>query len=151
MKFNQSKSATKVTFFAAVALIAGLFTGSVQAQSVYNGKFTLTHSVRWGQAVLPAGSYRINIDPSNGFGTLLAEVFDTKTGQPAAMIACNVTENAKGPTVLILSRRGGQQVVHTLRVEELNESFIFDPSLAHRRVSEEANSTETVPILNARK
>jgi len=151
MKFDHSKAATKVTFFATVLLIAGLFSGSIQAQSVYNGRFTLTHSVRWGQALLPAGSYRINIDPSNGFGMLMAEVFDNKTGRPAAMIACNITEKAKGSSVLLLSLRGGEKVVHTLRVEELNESFIFDPSLAHRRVSEDANSTETVPILNARK
>jgi hypothetical protein len=151
MKFNHSKAATKVAFFAAVVLIAGLFAGSVQAQSIYNGKFTLTHSVRWGQALLSAGTYRINIDPSNGSGMLMAEIFDTRTGQPAAMIACNIRENAKGPTVLILSRRGGEKVVHTLRVEELNESFIFDPSLAHRRVAEEAEATETVPILNAKK
>jgi hypothetical protein len=151
MKFNHSKAAAKVTFFAAVVLIAGLLAGSAQAQSVYTGKFTFTHSVRWGQALLPAGSYRINIDPSNGFGMLMAEVFDNKTGRPAAMIACNITENAKGSSALLLSRRGGEKVVHTLRVEELNESFIFDPSLAHRRVAEEADSTETVPILNARK
>jgi hypothetical protein len=151
MKFNHAKAATKVTFFVALVLIAGLFAGGVQAQSVYNGKFTLTHSVRWGQAVLPAGNYRINIDPSDGFGMLMAEVFDTKTGRPAAMIACNITENAKGSSALLLSRRGGEKVVHTLRVEELNESFIFDPSLAHRRVAEEAEATETVPILNAKK
>jgi hypothetical protein len=151
MKFDNLKVATKVTFFAAVVLIAGSFAGSVQAQSVYNGKFTLNHSVRWGQALIPAGNYRINIDPSNGFGLLTAEVFDTRSGRPVAMIACNITENAKGPSTLFLSRRGNEHVVHTLRVEELNESFIFDPSLAHRRVAEEADSTETVPILNAKK
>jgi hypothetical protein len=151
MKFNHSNAATKVTFFAALVLIVGLFAGSVQAQSIYNGKFTLNHSVRWGQALIPAGHYRINIDPFNGSGILMAVIFDTKTGRQVAMASCAATDKSKGPSALFLSRRGNEHVVHTLRVDELNESFIFDPSLAHRRVAEEADSTETVPILNAKK
>ena len=151
MKFNHSQAATKVTFFAAVVLIAGLFAGATQAQSLYRGKFTLDHQIRWGRTLIPAGDYNVVVDSALGTISLqIARVIDTKTGVTVAMVGCPITEDSKGPSVLILSRRDGQQVVHTLRVEELNESFIFDPSLAHRRVTEEARDTKTVPVLEAK-
>lgn len=151
MKFSNSQAATKVTFFAAVVLIAGLFAGATQAQSLCRGKFTLDHQVRWGRTLIPAGHFNLVVDSAPGTSSLqITRVFDTKTGITVAMVACSITESSDGPSILILSRRDGQQVVHTLRVQELNESFIFDPSLAHRRATEEARDTKTVPILEAK-
>jgi hypothetical protein len=150
MKFNPSQLATKVTFLAAAVLIAGLFAGATQAQSVYQGKFTLDQQVRWGRTLIPAGHYNLVVDSALGTASLtIARVIDTNTGVTVAMVSCPIREDAKGPSALILSRRGNQQVVHTLRLEELNESFIFVPSLAHRHLTEEARETTTVPILEA--
>jgi hypothetical protein len=151
MKFNNSQAATKVTFFAVLVLIAGLFAGATQAQSLYRGKFTLDHQVRWVSTLIPAGHYNLVVDSALGTSSHpIARVVDTKTGITVAMFACPITEDSKGPSVLILGRRDGQQVVHTLRVEELNESFIFDPSLARRRATEEARDAKTVQILEAK-
>jgi hypothetical protein len=149
MKFNHSKAATRLGFFVAAVLIAGLFGEATQAQSLYRGKFTLDHQVRWGRAVIPAGKYTLVVDSLTepSAGVPFAKVVDTKTNKTVAVVACPVTENSSGPTALILSNRGAQLTVHTLRVQELNESFIFDPSLAHHRAPEEANSSQTVPIL----
>lgn len=151
MKFNHTNPATKVTFFVAVVLIAGLFAGATQAQSRYRGKFTLDHQIRWGRALIPAGDYQVVVESALETGSLrVARVIDEKTGITVATVGCPISENSTGPSVLILSRRDGQQVVHTLRVEELNESFIFDPSLAHRRATEEARDTKTVSVLEAK-
>jgi hypothetical protein len=151
MEFNNSQAATKVTFFAVAVLIAGLFAGSTQARPLFQGKFRLDHQVRWGQTLIPAGQYNLVLDsPLQSNSSRIARVVDANTGRNVAMVACYFAEDAKGPSVLILSRRDGQQVVHTLRVQELNESFIFDPSLAHRRATEEARDAKTVPILEAK-
>jgi hypothetical protein len=150
MKLNHAKAATKVTVFLAVVLITGLFAGATQAQSPYRGKFTLDHQVRWGRTLIPAGDYIVVVGSPLGTNSpRIARVIEAKTGRNVAMVSCPITEDAKGPSVLILSVRRGQQVVHTLRIEELNESFIFDPSLAHRRHTEEARDTKAVPILVA--
>lgn len=151
MKFNHTNAATKVTFFAAVLLIAGLFADATQAQSLYRGKFTLDHQVRWGRALIPAGNYKVVVDSALETSSLrVARVVDEKSGITVATVGCPITEDSKGPSVLILSRHDGQQIVHTLRVKELNESFIFDPSLAHRGVTEEAREAKTVPVLEAK-
>jgi hypothetical protein len=151
MKFNHSKAASRLGFFAAAVLTVGLLGQATQAQSQYRGKFTLDHPVRWGQALLPAGNYTLVVDYLLGNSVAVAKIVDTKTLITAAVVPCPITEDSNGPSVLILGNRGAQQIVHTLRVHELNESFVFDPSLAHRRITEEANSSETVPILTAKK
>jgi hypothetical protein len=41
--------------------------------------------------------------------------------------------------------------VHSLRIAELGEVFVYDPDLAHGRVVEEARKTEDVPVVVAKK
>jgi len=151
MKINSTKAAARLGFFTAAVLISGILGQATQAQSIYRGKFTIDHQVRWGQAVIPAGKYTLVVDQLLGGGVVFAKVVDAKTGIQVAVLPCPITENSTGPSELVLSNRGAQQTVHTLRVHELKESFVFDPSLAHRRLAEEANSSESVPILTARK
>jgi hypothetical protein len=151
MKTNLTHKVTRATLFAATLLAACLFAGAANAQSTFHGKFTLQHSVRWGQAVLSAGDYLITIDSTTFEGPLMAIIFDAKSGKKAAFVSCAITEDAKGDTALFISTRGNEHVVHTFRVAELGESFIFDPALAHPRATEEASKTEIVPVLHAKK
>jgi hypothetical protein len=149
MKFNRSKVATQITVFAALLMVAGFFAGATQAQSVYSGHFTLDHSIRWGKTEIPAGEYNLTLD-TLGSTPLLARVVNAKTGVNVALVSCAIVESGDGPSRLMLGRRGGQYVVHTLRLEELGESFIFDRQLASRAARQEAQQADAVPVSYAK-
>ena len=81
---------------------------------------------------------------------MLARVVNDKTGYNVAVVNCGIVESGKGPSQLILGRRGGQYVVHTMHIDELGESFVFDPQLASRSAREEAQQAATVPVTYAK-
>jgi hypothetical protein len=146
MKLNITRNATRLTLFAAVLLASSLFAGSANAQS-FKGKFTLTHETHWGQAVLPAGDYVLSFD--NHISNVL--VVRDASGRGVAFEPINNRQDSKaGGSALLIGTRGSQQVVHSFRVAELGETFIYDRTLARRAV-EEANNTATVRVLEARK
>jgi hypothetical protein len=54
----------KVFYIAMLALSAASFTPSLAAaEAPAHGKFTLTHNVRWGNALVAAGDYEFSYDP----------------------------------------------------------------------------------------
>lgn len=59
-------SIRKFAFAALLAASALTFApSSASAQEPARGKFTLTHDVRWGSAIVPAGDYEFNYNPDN--------------------------------------------------------------------------------------
>jgi hypothetical protein len=149
MKANIRRNATKVTLFAAALLATSLFVGSANAQSAFKGKFTLEHQTRWGQAVLPAGHYLLTFD--NHISNMLV-VRDAKSLQALAYEPINIRQNStKGGSALLVSVRGSQRVVHSFRIAELGQTFIYDRRLASGHAVEEANNAESVPVLEAKK
>lgn len=150
MKSITKVHATRITVFATVLLAALMLTGSANAQSTFQGTFTLVHSARWGKTVLGAGDYVVKVNNTDGSSPLMAEVFYAKSGRLAAREACTKpdTISTKGEkSALLLGHRGGQPVVHSFRVAELGETFIFDRTLASRQGAEEAMNQEDVPVL----
>jgi Na+-translocating ferredoxin:NAD+ oxidoreductase RnfG subunit len=149
MKIITKANFTSFTLFATVLLAGCFFAGAANAQTV-QGTFTLDHAARWGNTVLPAGDYRLNFDP--GADPSLAVISDARSGQRVATVLSAITEDgSKGHTALLIGRRGNQRVIYSFRVAELGESFVYDPALAHGRGVIEANNTETVRVLEARK
>ena len=149
MKIITKANFTKVTLFATVLLAGCFFAGAANAQMV-QGTFTLDHAARWGKTVLPAGDYCLRLDP--GADPAMAVIFDATSGKRVAVVASGITEDgSKGHSALLISRRGNQRVIYSFRVAELGESFVYDPALAHGRGIIEANNTETVPVLDAKK
>jgi len=134
-----------------LALLITLLCASVaQAAPLYRGKFTLPHAVRWGQAVLPAGEYQLK------FRDLQSRVFvviqDGKSGKDVAYLAPVTNSEAQGTSALLITDEGDQRVVHSLRLAELDEVFIFEPALA-RGVGDvrEAHTMQTLPIVAMKK
>jgi hypothetical protein len=66
VKLKNTINNTKVILFAAVLLATCFLTGVANAQSPFQGKFTLLDETRWAGAVLPAGSYFITLDCGTG-------------------------------------------------------------------------------------
>jgi hypothetical protein len=148
MKLNITRNATRLTLFAAALLATILFAGSANAQSPFKGKFTLQHETRWGQAVLPAGDYILTFD--NHLSNILI-VRDTKSLHAVAYEpANNAQDSTEGESALLIGVRGSQQVVHSFRLADLGQTFIYDRTLARRAV-EEARQPQAVPVIVAEK
>jgi hypothetical protein len=148
MKLNITQNAARLTVFAATLLAISLFAGSANAQSPFKGKFTLQHETRWGQAVLPAGQYLLTFD--DHISNMLV-VRDAESGQPVAYEPINNRQDSgKGGSALLIGARGSQPVVHSFRVAELGQTFIYDRTLARRAV-EEARQPQAIPVIVAKK
>ena len=149
MKLNITRNATRLTLFAAALLATTLFAGSANAQSQFKGKFTLQHETRWGQAVLPAGHYTLTFD--NKMPNMLV-VRDAKSLRGVAYEPANIRQDSTGgESALLIAVRGSRQIVHSLRLAELGQIFVYDPALANGREVEEASQTQDVPVIVANK
>ncbi len=148
MKLNITRNATRLTLFAAALLATILFAGSANAQSPFKGKFTLQHETRWGQAVFPAGNYIVTFD--DHLSNMLV-VRDAESGQAVAYEPINNRQDSgEGGSALLIGVRGSQQVVHSFRLAELGQTFIYDRTLARRAV-EEARQPQAIPVIVAKK
>ena len=148
MKFKVMLKESKMALLASLLLATCLFADTANAQAV-QGKFNLPHTVRWGQAVIPAGEYRYTLDP--GAEPAVVIIYDAKTGRRVAFVTSPIAEsNAKGDSALLIGRRGNQREIYSFRLAELGETFVYDPELAHHHNVQEA-STEEIPVLRAGK
>ena len=154
MKSNIQVTAKRVTLFAAVLVAVLIFTSNANAQSTFQGTFTLDHSARWGKTVLGAGNYVVKVNNTNGSSPLIAEIFYSPSGKLAARELCTKPDTIKAngeKSALLIGHRGNQPVVHSFRVAELGETFIFDRTLASRQGAEEALNQENVPVLEVKR
>jgi len=152
MKRKIGTDATSFVLFTVAWLASCMFAGTVEAQSsMLEGTFKLQHETHWGQAVLPAGDYRLSITTTGS--PAMAVVHDLKTGKQVAIVAFQSRDSgATGETALLVDNRGTQQVIHSFRVAELGVVFISDPALAHGRgLQKEAGKTQMVPVVMAKK
>lgn len=148
MKLSLTQKTTRMTLFAAALLATSLFAGSVKAQSLFEGKFTLPHETRWGQTVLPAGQYLVTLD--SNISNLLV-ICDAKSHRTLAYEPIGIRDGrTEGKSALLVATRGSQRVVHSFRVAELGQTFIYDRALARERAVEKAKNTETVPVIEAK-
>ncbi len=150
MKLNITRNATRLTLFAAALLATILFAGSANAQSPFKGKFTLQHETRWGQAVLPSRRLHTHIRqplfPTCWSSATPRAVTRWRTSRPTMRRTARVVKAPCSSAV-----RGSQQVVHSFRLAELGQTFIYDPALANRREVEEARQSQAVPVIVAKK
>jgi len=154
MKSRIVRHTTKATLFAAMLLTACLCGSAANAQSaVINGKFTLQHETRWGQAMLPAGDYQLTIDDNQGFETLV--LCDARSHRQIAIEFAGVREgSSKGASALLIGRQGTQRVVYSLTIAELGETFVYKRPPAQAPPIEEAGQagqTQAVAVLVTKK
>jgi hypothetical protein len=145
------RTSIRATLFATALLAAWSFASVANAQVALQGKFSLPYEARWGQAVLPAGDYLLSI--TSTASPAMVVIQDAKSHQQVAMVAPQTREVSRnGGTALLVGTRGTQRVIHSLRLAELGEVFISDPTLAHGRGNrEEARKTQMVPVIVAKR
>jgi len=121
------------------------------APAAFQGIFKLSHEVRWGKAVLPAGEYLLRVEYSPA---TLVTIGEAKTGKTIAFLVSVASEgnkDGKEESALLIAIRDGQETVHSLRLNQLDTVLIFDPVLAHERGIELAGRTQAVPLVALKK
>jgi len=148
---NRKKSHSTIQFLTFALLITFLWAGVANAAPPYAVRFTLPYEVRWDRAVLPAGDYLLRF---RDVGTsVFVQIQDAKSGKHVTFIAPPWgISDAKGTSALLIAAEGNQRVVHSLRLAELGEVFIYKPALARgARDVREANTMQTLSVVAANK
>lgn len=145
MKFEAIRNVIKVRLFAAAILAAGLFASAGYAQTGFSGKFTLSHEVRWGKNVLPAGQYTINMGVS---ATAMVQSRDGKIAFYTPIPIKNRSE--KGPAALTVLVHGNERIVRSLNLPEHGLCLVYRPTTpAEREMLAEADHATAVPLITA--
>jgi hypothetical protein len=147
---NLKKKLSTVQLLALGLVVSFLWASAAIAAPRYRGRFSLPYEVHWGHAVLPAGEYLLR------FEDLQTRVFvviqDAKSGKEVAYLAPKTKSEALGKSALLIADKSNQRVVHSLRLAELGEVFIYEPGLARRAENvREAQIAQTLPIVAAKR
>jgi hypothetical protein len=143
---------SRIFAIAAVGLFAVCVSASpASAQNAAQGRFTLSHEVRWQGAALPAGDYTFAMEstarpnkmivtgPNGSVFELSKAISDRTTGQPSC---------------LTLERRGGTSFVRELYLADLGMHFSYSvPEIPknERQLAQGPASTEQVLVAMAKK
>ena len=141
------KSIQRVSLFKVLVLLVGALGSSAipaHAQTT-KGTFTLTHKVRWGTAVLPAGSYAFSVDTQSW----PARVMVQEVGGSTSAIVLPQTfsdEKLSGENTLVLRHEGGESVVSRLRLANVGLALEFGSG----KVTTAAETATLGPIAESR-
>jgi hypothetical protein len=121
--------------FATLGLVASLLLVEVAlAAPIYRGSFTLPFDARLGQTTLPAGDYMIRFADVGSRSFLVIKTNET---------------SSTGQSALLVTTRGNQRVIHSLRLAELGEVFVYDSKAANEEIRE-ARQTEPIVVVAAK-
>jgi hypothetical protein len=144
-----TRAQTSLKLLLAVAITTCGFTAAANAQPSYVGKFTLTHEVHWGKAVLPAGQYFIRVDSTSAPAKI-----SSMSGSQAMVYTelPTIADSEKGGTYLTITTQGHESRVRSLNEPGLGKLVIFAPlTKSEREILAKAGQIQTVPVIVARK
>ncbi len=144
MKSQKNFSAIQLATLGLAASL--LLVGVALAAPIYRGSFTLPFDARWGQTTLPAGGYMVRFADVGSRSFLVIK--ETKSGRDVALLAPVATNEttSTGQSALLVTTRGHQRVIHSLRLAELGEVFVYDPEAASEEIRE-ARQTQTILVV----
>jgi hypothetical protein len=125
--------------YAAVLLLSALtFAPSLASAQEAAGTFTLTHEVRWQNAIVPAGKYRFTMG-ANGPSELLT--LSKISGSGAGFMLLVTDTEASKPSdlsrLVVVSRPGGS-FVSTMQLPEFGVTLHFAVPSETREVAQSA-------------
>ena len=121
---------------------------AAHADSLFTGTFTLTHPVRWDNAMLAPGHYSLTLDQS----TQTIVICDAATGKTVARTFARPDYGQGNPddSELFVTVRGEQRAVSSVRLAWLGKVYQKAHPFAGERTVEARNS-EAIPVEMAQK
>lgn len=147
MNAKTIRQTIKVTLFATVLLATFAFAAAANAQTI-SATFTLPFEAHWGKNVLPAGNYRITINPLTNVA-----LFQSADGKTAGFTPIPITASSnKGDTALSVMVHGNQRLVRSLNLPGHGITLIYAPTTsAEREILAQADQVKAVPVVMAGK
>ena len=135
------KSIRRFVYAAVLVLSALNFAPSVASAQDAVGTFTLTHEVRWQNAIVPAGKYRFTMG-ANGPSELLT--LTKITGSGAGFILMVTDTEASKPSdlsrLVVVSRPSGS-FVSTMQLPDFGMTLHFAVPAEQREIAQSAGTT----------
>jgi len=149
MKLNHVRYSASLRFFLGILLAACFLATAAHADSLFEGKFTLTNEVHWGKAMLGPGSYTLALDQP----TRTIIIRDASTGKIVDREFARPDYNTDNDnSQLLVAIQGNQRTVYSVRLAGLGEVFQkAHPFAESGRAAEEARNAEAIPVEVAKK
>ncbi|MGD0955933.1 MAG: hypothetical protein ABR953_03790 [Candidatus Acidiferrales bacterium] len=148
MKTNHAGYSAKLRVFLGILLAACFLATAAHADSLFEGKFTLTNEVHWGKAVLGPGAYTLVLNQSPRT-IIVRDASGKAVAQEPVQPGYN-TDN--DDSQLLITVRGNQRAVYSVRLAGLGEVFQeAHPFAESGRAAEEARNAEAIPVEVAKK
>ena len=112
----------------------------------------MPYEVHWGEATLLPGDYVLSFEHVTMHLPTTLVIREAKSGLIFAYELLDGREySSKGKSTLVISTRGKQNAVESLRIAELGKSFVYERPPAPGRAPEDAQKTQTVPVVVAKR
>jgi hypothetical protein len=135
----------KFVYAALLAVTAMSFMPSqAMAEEPAQGKFTLTHNVHWGNAMVPAGDYEFSYDPYQSKPVLtLTKLSGTRAGFMLLVTNLEASKSSDS-NQLLLETIGDGSYVSTMQLAECGMTLHFNvPSHPLKQMAKAAPSVAT--------
>lgn len=144
---NATQHSTTAKLILGVLIVTCVFTAAANAQSSFEGKFTLPYEVHWAHAVLPAGEYSIQV--VKGAPVVLHSTSSQRSVNTGVPI---LGDSEKGAARITVTIRGNERRVRSMNLPGIGKSLIFEPlTKTEREMLATAGQIDVVPVVNARK
>jgi len=118
------------------------------ASPAFSARFTLPYQVHWHEALLPAGTYTINMASVQS-----PSIVQSTNGKISAFVFGPITDGpTKGAASLTIVTRGNERTVASLNMPSAGISLVYlRLTLAEQEQLAKACQVETVPLVVAKK
>ena len=125
--------------YAAVVILSALnFSPSLAFAQDAAGTFTLTHEVRWQNAIVPAGEYRFTIGATGPAEMLTLRKMTGNAASFMLLVTDVETSQASAPSQLVVISRANGRFVSTMQLPEFGVTLHFAVPAETREVAQAA-------------
>lgn len=136
--------------FLGVLLAVCFLATAAHAESLFTGTFTLTHQVRWDNAVLAPGQYSLELDQWSH--SIVIRNAETGKIVGRTFAQADSSQGEREDSELIITVRGERRAVSAVRLAGLGKVYQkAHPFAAGERSVEEARNAEAIPVEMAQK
>lgn len=132
--------------YAAVLAVSALSLTSnlAAAQETAHGRFTLTHNVNWGNAVVPAGDYEFSYDPYQTSAVLTLTKFSSTRAGFMLLVTCFEDSKSSDSNQLLLESIGDGSYVSAMQLADFGMTLRFNvPSHPMKQTAKAVPSVAT--------
>jgi hypothetical protein len=136
--------------YAGVLMLSALnFTPTLASAQDATGTFTLTHEVRWQNAIVPAGKYRFTLGPSGPSELLMLSKISGKGAGFMMMVTDTEESKPSDLSRLVVVSRPSGSFVSTMQLPEFGVTLHFAVPAEPREIAQSAATSSATQTASA--